>query len=474
MSVSRILVANRGEIAIRIARAAAELGVESVAVYAQDDAASLHVSNADAAAPLTGTAAYLDIEQLIGVAKEAGCDAVHPGYGFLSENPKLATACAAAGLVFIGPEPAILELCGNKVRAREAARTAGVPVLEGIDSAVSLEQAQNFFAGQVSGGSMVIKAIAGGGGRGMRVVASAAEIESAYQRCRSEAGSSFGNDTVYVERFMPRARHIEVQILADASHVVHLGERDCSVQRRHQKIVEIAPAPGLDAALRERIIDAALEIARHIGYTNVGTFEFLVDTEHETFAFIEANARLQVEHTVSEAVTGVDIVTAQIYLAGGASLNELGLSQDRILRPRGFAIQARVNMERMSGDGAVIPTGGTLTAFEAPTGPGVRTDTFGRPGYTTSPHYDSLLAKVICHSTQNDFAAAAAKTRRALGEFRIEGVETNIGFLRNLLAHPDFVDSTLFAGWVDEHAQELSEPADGQSDLPAPALAGES
>ena len=465
MTVSKILIANRGEIAIRIARAAAELGLQSVAVHAEDDAECLHRQAADSVQALTGRgpAAYLDIGQIIEAARRADCDAVHPGYGFLSENPDLAAACATAGLVFIGPEPRVLELCGDKGRAREAARAAGVPVLEGIDSAVTLGAAQQFFSTLPAGAAMVIKAIAGGGGRGMRVVRQPTELEAAYTRCRSEAGASFGNDAVYVERFMPRARHIEVQILADRSEVVHLGERDCSVQRRHQKIVEIAPSPDLEPKLRQQIIDAACAIARHVGYTNIGTFEFLVDAHNGTFAFIEANARLQVEHTVTEAVTGIDIVAAQIRLAAGATLAEIGLSRDSPPPTRGYAIQARVNMERMTADGSVVPTGGTLSRFETPSGPGVRVDSFGYGGYTTSPSYDSLLAKVICHSAGPDFASAAAKVKRALGEFRIEGVETNLGFLRSLIAHPDFTGADLFTGWVDEHAAELIEAATEQS-----------
>ena len=469
MTVSRILVANRGEIAIRIARAAAELGLESVAVYSEDDATSLHVRACDSAAVLNGKGvpAYLDIEQIVRAAKASGCDALHPGYGFLSENSKLATACAAAGLTFIGPPAELLELCGNKTRAREAARAADVPVLDGIDETVSLDQAREFYAGLPTGAAMVIKAVSGGGGRGMRVVTELAGLDAAFERCQSEAAASFGNDAVYVERFMPQARHIEVQVLADGSDVVHLGERDCSVQRRHQKIVEIAPSPNLQPDLRDRIADAAVRIARHIGYRNIGTFEFLVDTVNGEFAFIEANARLQVEHTVTEAVTGVDIVAAQILLAGGRSLAQLGLADAGLAAPRGFAIQLRVNMERMSADGTVLPTGGTLHTFEPPSGPGVRTDTFGTSGYTTSPHYDSLLAKVICHSPQPDYGVAVGKARRALGEFRVEGVETNIGFLDRLLAHPDFVAGAVTTGWVDEHSAELCEidqPGESDSD----------
>ncbi|MGD8832992.1 MAG: carboxyl transferase domain-containing protein, partial [Pseudomonadales bacterium] len=474
MSVSRILVANRGEIAIRISRAAAELDLESVAVYAEDDAASAHVPAADSAEALSGKgpSAYLDLEQVVALAKRAGCDAVHPGYGFLSENPKLAIACAAAGLTFIGPSAEALELCGNKATAREAARAAGVPVLAGIDHEVSLEEARDFLDALPSGSAMVIKAIAGGGGRGMRVVTDPADVDAAYERCRSEAGAAFGNNGVYVEQLMPAARHIEVQVLSDGSEVVHLGERDCSLQRRHQKILEIAPSPALSDDARKRITEAAVRLAREIGYTSIGTFEFLVDVMSEDFAFIEANARLQVEHTITEAVTGIDIVATQIQLAAGKTLAELGLGAGSIPAPRGFAIQARVNLERMAEDGSVLPTGGTLTRFEPPTGPGVRTDTFGTAGYTTSPLYDSLLAKVICHSPRADFAAAIGKTRRALDEFRIDGVETNLGFLKNLLDHPDVAAGVVTTRWVDEHAAQLAVASQAGAGAETKVLAG--
>lgn len=478
MAISRILVANRGEIAIRIARAAAELGIKSVAVYAEDDATSLHVRKTDTAVALSGTgvAAYLDIEQLIAIAVANQCDAIHPGYGFLSENPNFATACADAGLNFIGPSVLVLELCGDKGRARAAAKAADVPVLEGIDRAVSLTEARTFFSGLPGGGAMVIKAITGGGGRGMRVVTSAEDVDSAYQRCQSEAGSAFGNDAVYVERFMPQARHIEVQILADEDVVTHLGDRDCSVQRRHQKIIEIAPAPNLKTELRERIIQAALSIAQSIGYTNIGTFEFLVDTTQSEFAFMEANARLQVEHTITEEVTGVDIVSTQIQLAAGSTLLDLGFAVDSPPVLRGFAIQARVNMERMTAEGATIPAGGTLSVFEVPSGAGLRTDTYGYAGYTTNPHYDSLLAKVIAHTTHADFSIAVDKIYRALGEFRIEGVATNIGFLQNLLLTEEFTTGNVYTTLVDDQSVRLNVPGAHTawffSNPPAKVLAG--
>ncbi|HEY1934484.1 MAG TPA: carboxyl transferase domain-containing protein [Acetobacteraceae bacterium] len=462
MPITRLLIANRAEIAIRIARAAADLGVTSVAVYSTDDAASLHVRSADDARglPGRGAAAYLDAAALIAAAKATGCDAIHPGYGFLSERPDFARQCADAGLLFVGPAPAHLELFGDKARARAAATAAEVPVLRGIDHAVSLREAQEFFA-SLRGGAMIIKALAGGGGRGTRAVPTEAELEPAYERCRSEAQAAFGRDEVYVEEFLPRARHVEVQILADLTgHVVHLGERECSVQRRFQKIVELAPAPFLDNVLREQILAAAVRFASAVGYTNLGTFEFLLDASGRAdelpFVFIEANARLQVEHTVTEAVTGVDLVQTQILLAQGRTLRELGLDDGKAAHPRGFAIQARVNMETVALDGTIRPGSGTLTAYEAPGGPGVRTDGFGYVGYRTSGAFDSLLAKVIAHAPQPEFGAAIARLSRALGEFRINGTPTNIAFLRNVVAHPDFAAGNIHTRWVDEHVAELA------------------
>ncbi|HJM89434.1 MAG TPA: carboxyl transferase domain-containing protein [Dehalococcoidia bacterium] len=463
MSFTSLLVANRGEIAIRIIRAASDLGIHTVAVYSEDDASALHTRVADDARPLNGIGApaYLDIEGVIAAAKDAGCDALHPGYGFLAENAAFARRCAEEGITFVGPSIEMLELFGNKALARAAASDADVPVIRGTDRAVTLHEAREFFASLGSGGAMMIKAIAGGGGRGTRAVTSADEIEATYERCRSEALSAFGNGDVYVEELIARARHIEVQILGDeGGAIAHLGERECSIQRRYQKVVEVAPAPNLPGALRERIIEASMRFAKSVGYNNLGTFEFLVDASEgdadATFAFIETNARLQVEHTVTEQVTGVDIVQAQIRLASGASLAELGLDDPRIAEPRGYAIQARVNMETVAEDGSVRPTGGTLTAYEAPGGPGVRTDGFGYAGYETSSMFDSLLAKVIGHSPSSNFADAIARTSHALSEFRIEGFATNIPFLLNVLAHDDFAVGNVHTRFVEEQITALT------------------
>src|SRR5208282_4411381 len=348
-----LLVANRGEIAIRVMRAAAELDIPTVAIFSEDDAPSLHTRKADEARALRGkgAAAYLDIEQIIAAAKQAGCDAIHPGYGFLSENAAFARRCAEEGITFVGPRPEILDLFGDKIRARALAEKAHVPVLRGTTGGTSLEEAKKFFTSLGAGASIMIKAVAGGGGRGMRVVHRAEEIEEAYKRCQSEARAAFGNGDVYVEQLMPRARHIEVQIIGDKSgHVSHLWERECSIQRQNQKIVEIAPSPGLSPALREQITAAAVKLAKEVRYDSLGTFEFLVDASEggkESFAFIEANPRLQVEHTVTEEVTGVDLVKTQLQLSAGKTLAELGLEQADIPKPRGFAIQTRINMESM-------------------------------------------------------------------------------------------------------------------------------
>jgi len=469
----KLLIANRGEIAVRIARAAAELGIPTVAVFSEDDARSLHASRADEAAALPGAgpAAYLDGEQLLRAAAEHGCDAIHPGYGFLSENAGFARACLKAGVRFVGPTPESLELFGDKARARTLAQEHGVPVVPGVSEAVTLDQARAFFKELPAGASMLIKAVGGGGGRGMRVVSAASEIEEAYRRAVSEAGAAFDTDGVFVEEMLTAVRHVEVQVAGDRSGaVVHFGDRDCSFQRRHQKLIEIAPAPCLPDALREAIRDAALALAAAAGYRNLGTFEFLVDTQGATggatgedprFFFIEANARLQVEHTVTEEVMGVDLVHLQLELARGRLLSELGLAADNGAAPRGSAVQARVNMEKMAAGGAVLPTGGVLTAFEPPGGPGLRTDTFGYAGYRTNPRFDSLLAKVVGRAPSGDRRAALARTARALDDFRIEGVETNASFLRALLARPEAGDGDwrVHTRLVDERLDELVEAA---------------
>jgi acetyl/propionyl-CoA carboxylase alpha subunit len=462
MIPNNLLVANRGEIAIRVMRAAAELGMRTTAVYSDDDVQSLHTRKADHAVALKGAGAkaYLDAERIIAVARESGCDAIHPGYGFLSENAAFARRCGEEGIIFVGPRAEILELFGDKVQARAIAERCGIAVLPGTSGATGLEDAKSFFKSLGAGASIMIKAVAGGGGRGMRIVHHQGEIEEAYKRCQSEARAAFGNSDVYVEQLMPRARHIEVQIIGDGSGAVsHLWERECSIQRRNQKIVEIAPSPTLPPRVRDRLTAAAVRLAREVRYNSLGTFEFLVDATRgegePAFAFIEANPRLQVEHTVTEEITGIDIVKAQLLLAAGRTLAELHLTQDEIPAPRGFAIQVRINMESMGADGTAKPSGGTLTAFELPSGPGVRVDTFGYVGYTTNPSFDSLLAKLITHSPSASFADVVTKTYRALCEFKIEGVQANLAFLQSLLRHPEFIGNRVYTRFIEDNIADL-------------------
>ncbi|RKR28306.1 biotin-dependent enzyme [Acidovorax sp. 93] len=448
----KVLVANRGEIALRTVRALHDLGIASVAVYADDDATSPHVHAASAAVALgaTGPAAYLDGARLIAIAKAQGCDSVHPGYGFLSERADFARACVEAGLRFIGPTPAQLALFGDKAQARALAQQEGVPLMPGTQAAVTLEEAQAFFAQHATSG-IVIKAIGGGGGRGMRAVASADELPAAYARCRSEAQAAFGVDGVYVERLMGNARHIEVQVLGDGREVIALGERECTLQRRFQKVVEIAPSPSLPAALRERITTAALSMARAVAYEGLGTFEFLVDLASNDlpFVFIECNPRLQVEHTITEEVTGVDLVQAQIALAAGRTLQDIGLDPAVPPAVLGFAVQWRINAETLDAQGGATPGSGTLKRFDLPTGPGVRVDTHGAAGAAPSPHYDTLLAKLIVHTRSPRFADALRRSQRALAECRIDGVATNLALLQALAARPEMESQQVHTRWLE-------------------------
>ncbi|HET7074557.1 MAG TPA: biotin carboxylase N-terminal domain-containing protein, partial [Mycobacterium sp.] len=450
-----LLIANRGEIALRIIRTATELGIQTVAVYAEDDAGSPHVHAADEAIglPGTGPAAYLDQPAVLAAAANSGAGLIHPGYGFLSENPEFARAATAAGYTFVGPHADVLELVGNKSSARGAAIAAGVPVLPATEGPSSVEDVRAFFAAQ--DGAIMIKALAGGGGRGMRKVRSADQIDSAYQQCAAEARLGFGDPALFAEAALDAARHLEVQVVgAPAGHQTRawaLGDRDCSIQRRYQKLVEIAPAQGLSDALRRGLHQAAARLCARVGLRGLATVEFLVTGE--SFVFLEINPRIQVEHTVTEETTGVDLVAVQLAIAGGASYYQLGLPSgiasdgDEVIGEpaarRGIAIQARVNMETFAADGSVVPAAGSLTVFSVPSGPGVRVDTYGRPGLVTNPQYDSLLAKVITVVRGSSFPAAVRKARAALGEFGIEGIGTNLAFLRELLS-----DSQLQSGWV--------------------------
>ena len=452
--MKKLLIANRGEIAIRIARTAAEMGIETLAVFSSDDAASLHVRQADGAHALTGAgpAAYLDGAQIIAAALAQGCEAIHPGYGFLSENAAFARACGEAGLTFVGPAPETLELFGDKGAARDLAARCDVPILAGTAGGVGLDEAQHFLERLGAGGAVMVKAVAGGGGRGMRPARSREELAEAFERCASEAWAAFGDGALYVEEFLPHARHVEVQVLGDGQVVSHLWDRECSLQRQRQKVVEMAPAAMLARETRERLFEAAVALARAARYRSLGTVEFLVAGER--LVFIEANPRLQVEHTVTEAVTGLDLVRLQIEVARGRSLADLDLVQDQVPAPQGVAIQARVNLETMGADGAAKPSGGVLAAYEPPSGPGVRVDGFGYGGYRTSARFDSLLAKVIVQAP--DLPAAAAKARRALAEFRIAGAPTNIGFLQALLAHPAVAAGDVHTRFIEEAMGQLS------------------
>ena len=454
MGLPAVLVANRGEVALRVIRAAAELGLRTIAVHAQDDADAAHVRRADEAHALDGSgpAAYLDGEQLVAVAERAGAGAVHPGYGFLSESAEFAQRCERAGLVFVGPDPDVLRLLGDKTRARRLARELDVPTLAGTDGPTTLETARDFL--RESGVAVVVKALAGGGGRGVRRAADVAELDAAFERCASEASQAFGNGDLYVERYLPRARHVEVQVVADrGGAVAHLGERDCSVQRNHQKIIEVAPSPSLPDPVRERITHAAVRMAAQADYCGLGTFEFLVSGEE--FAFLEANPRLQVEHAVTEEVTGVDLVQAQLRLAAGESLADLGLRQQDVPRPRGFCLQARVNLERFGEDGQVRGSTGAVTTFEPPSGPGVRVDTHGHAGFRANPRFDPLLAKVVVPLARPDFPAVCARAHRLLGEFDIAGVDTNLALLRAVLAHPVFTAGAADVDFVAQNWDEL-------------------
>src|SRR5690554_400501 len=449
---SKILVANRGEIAIRDFRAAFELGAKTVAVYPYEDRNSLHRLKADESY-LIGekghpVRAYLDVSEIVRVAIEFGADVIYPGYGFLSENPQLAEAAAAAGITFIGPGKSVLQMAGNKVTAKEHAVAAGVPVLKSTPASTDIDE---LVAGaEEVGFPLFAKAVAGGGGRGMRRVESAGELRAALEEAMHEADSAFGDPTMFLEQAVLRPRHIEVQILADsAGETVHLFERDCSVQRRNQKVVEIAPAPNLDEEVRQALYRDAIAFAKSIGYVNAGTVEFLLDTAGDRagqHVFIEMNPRIQVEHTVTEEVTDVDLVQAQIGIAAGLTLAELGLRQED-LKLHGSALQCRITTEDPTQN--FRPDTGKITTYRSPGGGGVRLDGGTvSPGSEINPHFDSMLVKMTCRG--RDFAAAVGRARRGLAEFRIRGVSTNIPFLQAVLEDPSFIAGDLSTSFIDE------------------------
>lgn len=451
--IKRLLAANRSEIAIRIFRSAHELGIRTVAMYSHEDRYALHRFKADEAyevgEPGEPIQAYLNIDAIIDLAKQHDIDAIHPGYGFLSENPKLAQACADAGIVFVGPQVETLNQLGDKISARKIAEQAGVPVLGGGGDAIPNVQQGKELAEQI-GYPVILKAAHGGGGRGMRVVREASEFETAFEQAHRESLTAFGSPDIFVEKFIQQARHIEVQILGDGhGNLVHLYERDCSVQRRHQKVVEIAPAPNLDADVRQALCDAAVSIGREVGYRNAGTVEFLVDAETNQFYFIEVNPRIQVEHTVTEQVTGVDIVKTQILVAQGKSLADpaIKLSEQDGISTHGFAIQCRVTTEDASN--SFMPDYGRITHYRSASGMGIRLDAgTAFSGAVVYPFYDSLLVKVTASARK--FPDAARRIERCLQEFRIRGVSTNIPFLIKLVMHPTFMSGDCTTGFIDK------------------------
>ncbi len=456
---SKVLVANRGEIAIRAFRAAFELGARTVAVFPHEDRWSEHRLKADEAYEIGERGhpvrAYLDADAIVAVAVRAGADAVYPGYGFLSENPRLAEACAEAGITFIGPGADVLTLTGNKARAIAAAKAAGVPTLAGVEPSTDADALVASAADMPY--PLFVKAVAGGGGRGMRRVERVEDLKEAVETCMREGEAAFGDPTVFIEQAVVDPRHIEVQILADgAGEVIHLFERDCSVQRRHQKVVEIAPAPNLDPALRDRMCADAVRFAREIGYKNAGTVEFLLDPAGN-YVFIEMNPRIQVEHTVTEEVTDVDLVQSQLRIASGETLADLGLSQDTVVL-RGAALQCRITTEDPAN--GFRPDTGKITTYRSPGGAGVRLD--GGTTYTgaeVSAHFDSMLAKLTCRG--RTFPIAVARARRAVAEFRIRGVSTNIAFLQAVLEDPDFAAGKVTTSFIETHPQLLIARASG-------------
>ena len=459
MTFQRVLIANRGEIAVRIARTLSDLGRVSLGVHASDDADSLHARFCDEAAvlPGRGVRAYLDIDAIIAAARSLGAEAVHPGYGFLSEQAAFARACRDAGLVFIGPSPLTLELFGDKVRAIGLARTAGVSCLPSFIDTADLSAARRFVTEQGAAG-VLVKASAGGGGRGMRPVADPDALEAALIECRAEAKAAFGDDSVYLEREVTKARHVEVQVIGDGRGAQVLGDRECSLQRRRQKLVEFAPAIGLSADLRRTLHAQALALSEAAELEGLATVEFLIDAASPVAPwFIEVNARLQVEHTVTEAVTGLDLVALQIGIAEGRTLSDLGLASPPA--SRGAAVELRVNLETLDATGEVRPQSGRLTVYEPPGGPGVRTDGCGYAGYAPHPGFDNLLAKLIVHAPEGDAVAVAAKARRAARQFRIEGVECNLGLLGALMAEPAVAAGEATTRFIETNATRLAAAA---------------
>ncbi len=441
----RVLIANRGEIAVRIARACFDEGIECVAAVSAADLDSMAVRLADDSiciGPAVATQSYLNVAAVVGAAIAARCDAVHPGYGFLSERPELAQACADHGLVFVGPTAEVIRRGGDKVAARGAARALGIPVGEGSDAIANADDA--FSIAEAIGYPVLLKAAAGGGGRGMVQVHRAEDLRDAFLRASTEAAAAFGDGTLFLERYVTNARHVEVQILADShGQIIHLGERDCSCQRRYQKLVEEAPAGAVPQKLRSAICEAAVSLANALNYVGACTMEFLVDLDRELYSFLEVNTRVQVEHPVTEMITGVDIVREQLRIASGAPL---GIAQHAV-QMRGHAIECRLNAEQPAA--GFLPSPGTIMRWTMPQGEGVRIDTHCHDGFEVGAHYDSMVAKLICWGETRD--AAVMRMYRALGRVRIDGIDTTAALLRDLVGHGDFRAGQINTRWLEDH-----------------------
>ncbi len=449
--IKKILIANRGEIAVRVIRGCKEMGITSVAVFSAVDRAAAHVSQADEAyliGPAAATESYLNMARILDVARRCGADAIHPGYGFLSENPKFARACAEADIKFIGPPPAAMELMGSKTRARQAMQSAGVPFVPGSARGLSLPEAPAVAA--EIGFPVMIKAAAGGGGKGMRLVRTPEELKPAFETAQSEALRAFGDGEVYIEKLIENPRHIEIQILGDEyGNIVYLGERECSVQRRHQKVIEEAPSAAVNDDLRNRMGQVAVQVAKAAGYANAGTVEFLVDKD-SNFYFLEMNTRLQVEHPVTELVTGLDLVHLQIRIASG---EKLPFRQEDVAL-RGHAMECRIYAE--DPDNNFFPSPGKITQLSRPSGPGIREDSGVYEGWQVPLEYDPLLSKLIVYAP--DRASAIARMQRALDEYFVGGIKTNVSFIRRIFAHADFVAAKIDTGFLDRLLVSRSDP----------------
>lgn len=454
--ISKVLIANRGEIALRIIRACKELEINSVVVFSEEDINGVWVARADECYPILGNPveAYLKYDKIIDIAKKAGCDAVHPGYGFLSESPEFAQACTDNGLIFIGPKPHHIELFGDKMASKVAMKKVGVPVLEGTDTPI-VDKEEGKKIAQDIGYPVIIKAAFGGGGRGMRIVHFADQFSDMFDSATNEAVKYFGKSEVFIEKYVQNPRHIEIQVVADKyGNVVHLGERDCSIQRRHQKVIEITPSPLLNNEVREKLCDVSISAMQKLGYESVGTVEFLVD-ENDNAYFIEMNTRVQVEHPVTEIVSGIDIIQRMIEIAAG---DKLKYSQEQI-HFRGYAIEFRINSEDPQNN--FFPTTGSVKKYLIPGGPGVRLDTSLYSGYTLPTCYDSMVGKLIVWAL--DWEGAYSKARRALDEFHIEGFKTNIPLHREIVRDVDFKIGKFDTGYLDTNMDRFN--LDAQSSI---------